>query len=120
MTRPQAVETLSRPKAELPKGWPVRLGPPIINLEAVDHGTFPRNDCERERYAGQTKARGHGGLQRWNWAVANLPSYLCDLQPASKHLQSKSTSPNWMAFGSSGSASLNPRTALTRYWGKGA
>ena len=44
----QAVEKLSRPKAELPKGWPVSLGPPIINLATVDHGTIPREACERK------------------------------------------------------------------------
>lgn len=44
----KAVEKLSRPKAELPKGWPVPLGPPIIHLGTVDHGTIPREACERK------------------------------------------------------------------------
>lgn len=44
----KAVEKLSRPKAELPKGWPVPLGPPIVHLATVDHGTIPREACERK------------------------------------------------------------------------
>lgn len=42
----QVVELLSKPKEQLPKSWPVRLGPPIINLDRVDHGVFARELCE--------------------------------------------------------------------------